>query len=124
MAKLKLRSAAKGLSVEELDKLIAGLSTVRDNVKQKGEEKAEAARRKQIAKIRALMDEAGLDPKDLKATKPKRRRQKAKTRRATVKPKYRLMIKGVEHTWSGRGRPPKVFKDYFDKGNSKESCAI
>ena len=44
--------------------------------------------------------------------------------RASVAPKYRLVVNGEEYLWTGRGRTPKVFQEYFDAGNSRESCEI
>ena len=44
--------------------------------------------------------------------------------KAKVPPRYRLEIDGKEYLWSGRGRTPRVFREYFDAGNSRESCEI
>lgn len=127
-SKTRARSAAKGLQSAELEKVISNLHAVLESEKKKEAEKAEAAKQAHIAKIKALMDESGLEPEDLKgATRRRRGRGKARSKtgsRRPVPPKYRLVIDGEEHLWSGRGRPPKVFKDYMDAGNSKESCAI
>jgi DNA-binding protein H-NS len=53
-----------------------------------------------------------------------RGRKKTTAKKRKVAPKYRLVVDGQEYLWSGRGRAPKVFKDYMDSGKSKESCAI
>ena len=124
-SKLKARSAAKSLSIVELEKAIANLTGVLKAEREKEKTKVEAAKKAKIAKIKALMEESGLKPEDLKGARGKRgRRKKAAAKRSKVAPKYRLMVNGEEHLWSGRGRPPRVFKDYMDAGNSKESCAI
>jgi DNA-binding protein H-NS len=123
-SKLKARSAAKGLSAADLEKVISNLNGVLKAEKEKEKSKVEAAKKAKIAKIKALMDESGLKPDDLKAAGRGRGRAKAARKKTKVAPKYRLIIEGKEHLWSGRGRPPKVFKDYMDAGNSKESCAI
>jgi len=122
-SKLKARSAARGLSISDLEKVIANLTGVLKMEKEKEVGKAEAAKKAKIAKIKALMDESGLEPDDLKRAGRGRKKSKRKAK-AKVAPKYRLVVDGVEHLWSGRGRPPRVFKDYMDAGNSKESCAI
>jgi len=123
-SKIKARAAVKGLSVAELEKLIANFSSILKSEKAREKAKIETARKAKIAKIRALMEESGLRPADIHgATKGRRKRTKAKTTRKAA-PKYRLVIDGQEHLWSGRGRPPRVFKAYFDSGKSKESCAI
>jgi len=123
-SKLKARSAAKGLSVAELEKVIANLSNVLKTEKEKEKSRADAAKKAKIAKIKALMDESGLKPDDLKTAGRGRRKKKAARKKSKVQPKYRLVVDGDEHLWSGRGRPPRVFKEYMDAGNSKESCAI
>lgn len=124
-SKVKARGAVKGLSTAELDKLITNLSAILKSEKQKEKARTETAKKAKIAKIQALMKESGLKPSDIQGVGPGRRRKaKAKSRRKKAAPKYRLVVDGQEHLWSGRGRPPNVFRDYFDSGKSKESCAI
>jgi DNA-binding protein H-NS len=123
-SKLKARSAAKNLSIPDLEKVIDNLSSVLKAEKEKEKTRSEAAKKAKIAKIKALMDESGLKPEDLKGARGKRGRTKKTAKRAKVPPKYRLVVDGQEYLWSGRGRPPRVFKEYMDAGNSKESCAI
>jgi DNA-binding protein H-NS len=124
---MKARSAAKDLEIKELEKLIANLSAILKSEKEKQKSKEETARKAKIAKIKALMQESGLKPADIQGAGGGRKRKaksKAKAKGRKVAPKYRLVVDGQEHLWSGRGRPPRVFKDYLDAGNSKESCAI
>ncbi|MEO0435757.1 MAG: H-NS histone family protein [Pseudomonadota bacterium] len=124
-SKMKARSAAKGLTASELEKVIGNLQQVLKSEVVREEAKAAAAKKAKIAKIRALMEESGLNASDLKPTRGRRGRKKSAVgKRTKVAPKYRLVVSGVEHLWTGRGRPPKVFKDYMDSGKSKESCAI
>jgi|GEM_PF-150331 len=143
------RAEARKLPVDDLEKLIASLSRTLSSEKSKLEKKQAQERTATIRKVNALLAENGLQPKDLKksSTKPKRKAKakvptnpKAKTAAAATKgkrtavkngrkpssvpPRYRLEFGGEEHLWSGRGRPPKVFKAYFDDGNSRESCEI
>lgn len=123
-SKLKLRAATKGLSVEELEKLMHGLSDVLASAKRKEQDKAKSAKQANIAKIKALMADAGLDPKDLKSPRTTRKKRKVAAKTRKVAAKYRLVVNGVEHLWSGRGRPPQAFSAYFKAGNTKDSCAI
>lgn len=129
-SRMKARSAAKGLNTEELEKLIANLSAVLKSEKSTEKAKAEAAKKAKIAKIKALMDESGLKASDIQgAVKGRRKTSKAKAKakaksKTKAAPKYRLVIKGQEYLWSGRGRPPTVFKTYFDSGKTRESCTI
>jgi DNA-binding protein H-NS len=121
----KARAAVKDLEIKELEKLIANLNNVLKKEKERLKAKEETAKKAKIAKIKALMDESGLKPADIQGTgRGRKRKAKSKARGKKVAPKYRLVVDGEEHLWSGRGRPPKVFKDYMDAGNSKESCAI
>ena len=60
-SKLKLRAAAKGLSSDDVAKLIAGLSSIQKMLLAKEADKAARSKRSKIAKIKALMDEAGID---------------------------------------------------------------
>jgi len=122
-SKIKARAAAKGLSVAELEKLVSNLSDILKSEKEKEKSKIESAKKARIAKIKALMEESGLKPDDLKGVGRGRKKKKTAVRRKAA-PKYRLVVDGQEHLWSGRGRPPRVFKAYMDAGNSKESCAI
>ena len=135
-SKVKVRAAVKGMSSSDIEKLISNLSAVLESEVKKEQARAEAAKKAKIAKIRALMEESGLDAADLKGAAKRRGRKKTVAKSAAkskakstakkgkVAPKYRLVVDGNEHLWSGRGRAPKVFKEYMEAGNSKESCAI
>jgi DNA-binding protein H-NS len=136
-SRTRLKADARKLAVDELEKLIKALNEVLAAEKAKAEKKEAAAREANIRKINELLEESGLNADDLK--KAGRRKARAKTKakakaktkakrkagkRATVEPKYRLKVDGKEHLWSGRGRPPRVFADYFAAGHSKDSCLI
>ena len=129
-SKTKLRAAAKGLSASELEKMRTNLESILESEREKEKLKIAAAKKAKIAKIKALMAESGLSPEDLKGGGKRGRPAKsagkktAKKAKRKVAPKYRLVVNGTEYLWSGRGRPPKVFKDYMEAGNSKESCTI
>ena len=125
-SKTKLKADARKLATAELEKLIKALNEVLAAEKAKAVKKEEAARAANIRKINQLLAETGLDPEDLKKQKAGKRKAaaRAKGKRAKVKPKYRLVVEGIEHLWSGRGRAPKVFQAHFDAGNTKESCLI
>lgn len=124
-SKLKAKAAMKGLSVNDIERLIANFKNVLETELKKETLRDEAQKKSKIAKIKALMEESGLNAKDLeKVTGRGRRKKVAKKTRKKAAPKYRLMLSGAEHLWSGRGRPPTVFKDYMASGKSKESCAI
>ncbi|MBM69347.1 MAG: DNA-binding protein [Haliea sp.] len=126
-SKVKAKAEARRLSQAELEKLIASLNEALRAEKEKTKRKLEKDRVATIRKVNSLLAESGLKPEDLKKASAGTRGRKStsKGRKAgTVAPKYRLVIDGKKHEWTGRGRTPKVFQAYFDAGNSRESCAI
>jgi|TARA_R110000772_G_scaffold250631_1_gene365326 DNA-binding protein H-NS len=126
-SKVKAKAEARRLSQEELEKLIASLNEALKAEKEKTKKKQEQDRVATIRKVNDLLAESGLKPEDLKKTASAASKRKAtgKSRKTgTVPAKYRLVIDGKKHEWTGRGRTPKVFQAYFDAGNSRESCAI
>lgn len=128
-SKAKAKAEAKRLALHEVDKLIGVLQAVKSELEQKEAEKAEKEKIANIEKIQALLAQSGLTPEDLGITPKRGRKKAAKSKVATkprgsVAPKYRLVVNGEEYLWTGRGRTPKVFQDYFDAGNSRESCEI
>jgi DNA-binding protein H-NS len=123
-SKAKAKAEAKRLALHEVDKLIGILQSVKSELEQKEAEKAEKEKQANIERIQALLAQSGLTPEDLSPS-PKRGGKKAKSKaRGAVAPKYRLVVNGEEYLWTGRGRTPKVFQEYFDAGNSRESCEI
>ena len=131
-SKAKAKAEAKRLASKEVDKLISVLQEVKAELEQKESERAEKEKQQNIERIQALMAESGLTADDISGSA--KRARKAKTQRGAkakpassrppVAPKYRLVIEGEEYLWTGRGRTPRIFQDYFDAGNSRESCAI
>lgn len=126
-SKTRAKAEARKLSFAELEKLIKSLNETLEAEKAKEDKKLEQERLATIEKINNLLADTGLKPEDLK--KSKKTRGKAKSSKAgrkmgKVPPRYRLVIDGKEHLWSGRGRTPRVFQEYFDAGNSRESCEI
>lgn len=123
-SKAKAKAEAKRLALHEVDKLIGILQSVKSELEQKEAEKAEKEKQANIERIQALLAQSGLTPEDL-APSSKRGGKKATSKaRGAVAPKYRLVVNGEECLWTGRGRTPKVFQEYFDAGNSRESCEI
>lgn len=122
--KTSLRKACKDLSVSELEKLFDNLNGLIDERKQEeAAVEAELAQKQaSIDAIKKQMADSGVDLNDLlqvleasSASKPK----------GTVKPKYQIEgPDGKVLQWTGRGRTPKLFQEYFDQGGSKEDCLI
>lgn len=125
-SRVKAKAAAKKLEISALKKLIQSLTIALEAEEKRIKEKEEKERLNKIQKINQLLAESGLKVADLKqGIVSKRKPAKRKGgKRGPVAPKYKLVVDGVEHLWSGRGRTPLVFAQYFEKGNSRESVEI
>ncbi|MHB9348766.1 H-NS family nucleoid-associated regulatory protein [Enterobacter vonholyi] len=66
----------------------------------------EKKRKEAKEKIEELLKEQGLTMEELYTSVAVEEKKKR-----TAKPKYKIEVNGVEHTWSGRGRKPKVFEE-------------
>ncbi|MCW4628625.1 MULTISPECIES: H-NS histone family protein [Marinomonas] len=121
--KAKARAAAKELTVAQLENLIAGFNNALEKVKEEeaAREAEQAMKSARAEEIATLIAKSGLTMEEIALlTAPKAGATKGKT----VEPKYRLTVDGEVHEWTGRGRTPKVFQEYFDAGNSRESVEI
>ncbi|NVK39939.1 MAG: H-NS histone family protein [Oceanospirillaceae bacterium] len=120
--KNSLRKQCQELSVGDIEKVLADLGEIIDERKsEEAEQQAELeARMAKIEEIRKQMEEAGIGLDDLQALKG------ADSGKRKVEAKYRITDEeGQVHEWSGRGRTPVVFKEYFEKhGVSKEDTRI
>lgn len=123
-SKAKAKAEAKRLALHEVDKLIGILQSVKSELEQKEAEKAEKEKQANIERIQALLTQSGLTPEDLTPSSKRGGKKATSKARGAVAPKYRLVVNGEEYLWTGRGRTPKVFQEYFDAGNSRESCEI
>ena len=127
ISRVKAKAAAKKLELSALKKLIQSLTIALESEEKRIKEKEEKDRINKIQKINQLLAENGLKVSDLKSVGYSTRKKSTKRRggkRGPVAAKYKLVVDGVEHLWSGRGRTPLVFASHFDKGNSRESVEI
>ena len=121
-----LKALTKEFKIDELKKFSNNLNII---IERREEQEAEFKRqnREKIQKIEAiksLLADQGLTVDDLingplsKSIQPKKPKVK-------LPPKYRLIdLEDNVHEWSGRGLPPKIFKEHLNRGHSKESCLI
>ncbi len=121
--KARVRAAAKELNVAQLENLIAGFTNALEKAKQQQQarETKNAEKVARAEEIATLIAKSGLTMEEvvlLSASKFNAKKSK------TVEPKYRLTVHGKIHEWTGRGRIPKVFQEYFDAGNSRERIEI
>ncbi|SFF93414.1 MULTISPECIES: H-NS family nucleoid-associated regulatory protein [Neptunomonas] len=119
--KNSLRKQCQDLSITDIEKIIIDLTDILKEKEVSELERIEADREKnaKIDMIRKTMQEAGIgfeDIKDLVVTTTKKK----------VEAKYRIIdADGETHEWSGRGRTPLAFQEYFDKhGVTKDACLI
>ncbi|WP_286239775.1 H-NS histone family protein [Neptuniibacter halophilus] len=120
--KNSLRKQCQELSVAELEKVIADLTSIAEDKKAEEEAllAAEQEKADKIEAIRQSMLDAGIEIDDLMGLIGETATPKKK-----VQPKYRITDdEGTVHEWSGRGRTPLAFQAYFDKGFTKEDCLI
>lgn len=115
----RLKAAAKKLTYDELQKL-------KNDVESLIAERQE--KQNKIEALKQMMKEQGLSADDLIEAGIMAQSEGAELKsksRKSVEPKYKVTdAQGVEHLWSGRGRTPKAFQDYFEQGYSKDDCLI
>ena len=118
--KNSLRKQCQELSVDELSKIITDLGDILEEHKELelARSQAESEKAEKIEAIRKAMQETGIGFEDLREIVPTVVKKK-------VQAKYRVTVDDITHEWSGRGRTPVVFQQYFDENNAtKESCLI
>ena len=121
-----LKSLTKDFYIDELERFSLNLNII---IKQRKEQelKLEEKNKEKIQKIdniKLLLVEQGLSINDL-MTGSLHQTKKTSNVKTKLPPKYRLTdLDGTTHEWTGRGLAPKVFKQHFDRGHTKESCLI
>jgi DNA-binding protein H-NS len=105
---------------EKLDALFQDREEAELKVMQEQEE-----RQAKLAEFQAMLQEAGINPSELLGTESKvAKGSTAKSKRAHRPPKYKYTEDGVEKTWTGQGRMPKVLVLAIEAGELLESYAI
>ncbi|MGY3959574.1 H-NS family histone-like protein [Aeromonas popoffii] len=105
---------------EKLDALFQDREEAELKVMQEQEE-----RQAKLAEFQAMLQEAGINPSELLGTESKvAKGSTAKSKRAPRPPKYKYTEDGVEKTWTGQGRMPKVLVLAIEAGELLESYAI
>ena len=121
-----LKALTKDFYIDELEKLVNNINIIIEQRKEAEAKLKEKHKEKiqQIENIKTLLSEQGLSIDDL-INDPTATINKPSKSKKKLKPKYRIVdLNGETHEWTGRGKTPIVFKDYFELGNSKESCLI
>ena len=120
-SKSKLRRELKGASVLEIERVIKNLGEILDEHKREAARLAEEQTKKRevIEKLKIAMAEAGVQVEDLLDNDAKVGRDSTNRK---VESKYAVVVDGARHEWTGRGRTPKVFKEYMTrKGIEKKN---
>ena len=121
-----LKSLTKDFYNDELEKFSLNLNII---IKQRKEQelKREEKNKEKIQKIdniKLLLVKQGLSINDLMKDSLHQTKKPSNVKNK-LPPKYRInTLDGATHEWTGRGLTPKVFKQHFDKGHTKESCLI
>ena len=121
-----LKSLTKDFYIDELEKFSLNLNIIIKQRKEQELKNKEKNKEKiqKIENIKLLLAEQGLSINDLMAD-PLHQAKKSIKVKTKLPPKYRLVnLDGKTHEWTGRGLPPKAFKQHFDRGHTKESCLI
>jgi len=119
----RLQGAVKELSLEELEQVQDKLANIVEKRKEKAREaeKAQQEKHQKLEEIKRQMEAAGLNVEDLQALTQNEPKKTGKKRPI----KYKLIdSEGLEHTWTGIGRMPRVYKDALASGQSLTQFAI
>jgi DNA-binding protein H-NS len=119
----RLQGAVKELTLDELEQVQDKLASIIEKRKEKAREaeKAKEEKQQKLAEIKRQMEEAGLNVEDLQALTQNEPKRTGKKRPI----KYKLIDnEGHEHTWTGIGRMPRVYKDALESGQSLTQFAI
>ncbi|MCW8886583.1 MAG: H-NS histone family protein [Motiliproteus sp.] len=123
--KTSLRKACRDISMAEMEKLAENLSEIIEERKVDEAARLEEQKEK-LAKLETLKKEileSGLDLAEI--VESLESTGSTGKKKGTVQPKYEIRDSDGElHQWTGRGRTPKVFQQFFDQGGSKEECLI
>jgi DNA-binding protein H-NS len=115
MAVSELLATLKGLSIEDLDKVIVA-------AEQERESKREAGRKALLEEVRAKAEALGLSLSALLESAADRDRAPSRSTRAPVLAKYRHPETG--EAWSGRGSAPTWLKHLEEQGRRREEFTV
>ena len=125
-SKAAANRALKGLDVEQVERALHNLSAAAKVLKERESQRAQRKKEIAVKKLKSMMDELGISPEDIVASK-----KSTPTKKTTgpkkgnkVAPKYQITVDGQTHKWTGRGRTPVVFKHHIDQGGSLDDCLI
>lgn len=108
-----LRAACKELTAEQLEEVSYKLISIIDEKKEEERKisAAQAERSEQLASIKAMMMDAGINPSELIG-------ERAPSKRTPKPAKYRYVKEGKEHGWTGQGRMPAPIAKAISQGGT------
>lgn len=122
-----LRAVLRELTFEQLTEAKEKLDAVfqeREEVELKlmqGQEERQA----KLAEFQAMLEQAGISPSELLGAEGKAAKEsRSKSKRAPRPPKYKYTEDGVEKTWTGQGRMPKLVAQAIEIGRSLDDFLI
>ena len=126
-SKAAANRAVKSLDIQQIERALANLSAAAKKIRER--ESVRAQRKKEVAvkKLKSMMNELGISAADITGTsKPKSngKRTTGPKKGNKVAPKYQVIVDGVTHQWTGRGRTPVVFRSHIENGGSLNDCLI
>jgi DNA-binding protein H-NS len=108
------------LIIEILDTLPAGnLRLIRDAAEEKRQEKLEDTKQLVIEKMRAELEQAGIEPETVNVSFGRKRARRDSG--STLPPKYRSP---QGHGWSGRGVAPTWLRELEAQGHDREEYRV
>lgn len=120
-----LRAQARETSLEQLEDMLAKLTTVIDEFREEQASviKEREAKQAKLEAIRAQLLEDGIDPQEL--LNGLSSKHKAKSTREARPAKYKYTDEqGNEKTWTGQGRTPKAILKAIESGKELKDFEI
>ncbi len=122
-----LKKLARKMQIDDTQKLIsalqAGLQLAEEDELKRMERDAE--KESAAKEIAEKMMAAGITMEEVVALTSGKKNPYKSGPGAKIEPKYRILVDGKTHEWTGRGRTPVVFAEHFETHNlTKDDVAI
>lgn len=122
-----LRVIARESTLEQMESLLEKLTIVLEEKREavKAQELEDAQRRARLDKYREMLAQDGVSAEELalllEGTSDRKKRESRQPRPAKYKYTDEM---GVERTWTGQGRTPRVIQEALDQGKSLSDFEI
>ncbi|WP_321150869.1 H-NS family histone-like protein [Aeromonas jandaei] len=121
-----LRVALRELSFAQLTEVKINLDMLisKREEDERNVSRRQAERQDKLACIEEMIKQAGITPSDLLSISGNVEAKNKARKRAPRPAKYRYQVDGIEKTWTGQGRMPKVIANAVQEGVALESYMI